>query len=167
LIERSSSLLAKAVPWSQDDRRPVEVPLDPPPSDTAALPAADWLVLTWTRDEHGAPAQVFTPDNPGGPDTDYSKWYHYRREYESYVPDLRSSRIDLHPAILNNRLGSYFRCRVGESTIVVFKSELHMNRDGLSVLREGRALPLSRLISQLVQEVCPKYLISTAPQAVL
>jgi len=36
-----------------------------------------------------------------------------------------------------------------------------MNRDGPKALRDGRKLPLCRLIDQLVNEVHPKYLIST------
>ena len=160
-IERRPSILPRGVDWGPDDAAPVEAPINPEPSPDAALPQADWLVITWTSDEHRALARVFTPTNPPGGETDFNKWYDYRRNFGAYRDDLRSHQFDPHPAIRTNRLGRFYRSDVGSQSVLLFKSELHLNQDGPRAYREGRPLPLVRMTQQLVREVRPKYLIST------
>jgi nucleoside phosphorylase len=160
-IERRPSILPRAVAWAPADAAPTEVPLSPRPSPDAPLPQADWLVITWTRDEHRALARVFTPTNPAGDETDFDKWYDYRMNFGSYAGDLRSQPFDPHPAIRSNRLGRFYLAKVGSKSVLLFKSELHLNQDGPRAYRQGRPLPLVRMTQQLVREVRPKYLIST------
>ena len=160
-IVRRPSMLPSRVEWIAGLPRPIEEPLSPRPSPFASLPTADCLVITWTRDEHRALARVFTPTNPTGTENDFDKWYDYRRDFGLYASDLRSQVNDSHPAVRTNRLGRYFLSNVGKKRVLLFKSELHMNQDGPRAYREGRLLPIVRMIQQLVREVKPTIVIST------
>jgi len=159
-ITRTPSLLPRSVAWAAGEA-PIERPIIPAPSPDATLPKADWLIITWTRDEHRALARVFTPTNPAGVGNEYDKWYDYRKDFGEYAGDLRSQVYDPHPAVRSNRLGRYFLVEIGSKRVLLFKSELHMNQDGPRAYREGRPLPLIRMTQQLIREVQPKFLVST------
>ncbi len=160
-IIRRPSILPRSVNWSANDPRPVEAPMVPPPAPDAPLPRADWVVVTWTREEHQALARVFTPTEPPGDETYFEKWYPYKRKFDEYVPDLRTRPCDFHPAICTQRLGRYYLVTVGNQTVLLFKSELHLNQDGPRAYRQGRPLPIERMTQQILEEVQPKYFIST------
>ena len=163
-ITHGTSLLPKQVSWAAGDDVPTPQALNPLPNDTDPLPHADVLIVTWTADEVEALARVFTLHvNPNPNDTSAAaKWYPYARDFATYVPDLRNRPPwNVHPAIGNNRLGSYYLTKVGAKTVLVFKSELHLNQDGSSALAKGHELPLVRLTKQIISEVSPKYYIST------
>jgi len=138
------------LPWPAK-LAPKPAPLANEPDTSDPLPRADVLVVTWTRDEMKALADVFTPG------IDPSKrWYRYDRKFEDHLPSIRNGA----PARLARRLGSYHPALVGKRTVVCFKSELHMNQDGVE-RDEGKAtLPVADLLGQLIGEVAPSLVIT-------
>ena len=102
------------------------------------------LVVTWTRDEMQALADVLTP----GVDPS-RRWYRYDRKFEEYLPSIRNGA----PARFASRLGSYHPALVGKRKVLCFKSELHMNQDGVEH-EDGKAtLPVADLFHQIIDEV--------------
>lgn len=163
-ITHGTSLLPRQVDWVARDPVPVPKPLPHTPSRNDPLPKADALVVTWTADEAEALARVMTPKispKVHAP-TGAGAWYEYRRNFDLLKGDLRTNPPwHVHPAIAGDRLGSYYMTRIAGKSVVVFKSELHLNQDGSGAMREGRELPLVRLIKQIIAEVSPNYFIST------
>jgi len=140
------------LPWPAGEApEPLPWPAGEMPSPDDALPEADVLVVTWTVAEHDALADVLTPGY--GRNT----WARYTRRFEEhYVPQIRNGA----PAHRARRLGSYFRTRIGERTLLCFKSELHLNQDGKET-GDGRAtLPVKDLFRQLIDEVKPSLVIT-------
>lgn len=130
---------------------PAAVPITPPPATADPLPHADVLVLVWTVAEARAMADVLTPGVNAS-----SGWYRYDRQFSEYLDDIRKGA----PARTVGRLGSYHLGSVGGRTVLCFKSELHLNQDG--VRRDGRTtLPVARLIDQLIDEVQPGLVITS------
>ncbi|HKY16461.1 MAG TPA: hypothetical protein VJM33_16160 [Microthrixaceae bacterium] len=130
---------------------PKAVPLAVEPAPDDPLPKADVLVVTWTRDEMRALADVLTPG------VDASKrWYRYNRRFDHYLPSIRDGA----PARFVKRLGSYHPAKVGTRRVLCFKSELHMNQDGIEH-EDGKAtLPVADLFRQLIDEVRPELVIT-------
>ncbi len=109
------------------------------------------LVVTWTRDEHQALADVFTPGvDPG------KRWYRYDRAFEQYLPNIRRGA----PARTVGRLGSYHPSLVGKRRVLCFKSELHMNQDGIEREAGKATLPVADLFRQMIDEVQPSLVIT-------
>jgi nucleoside phosphorylase len=123
--------------------------IEPDPSDP--LPPADVVVITWTRDEMQALADVLTPGvNPS------KRWYRYDRKFEEYLPNIREGA----PARMARRLGSYHPALVGKRKVLCFKSELHMNQDGVEH-EDGKAtLPVADLFHQIIEECAPSLVIT-------
>lgn len=128
-------------PWSDAERPDAHDP----------LPNADVLVVTWTVAEHRALADVLTPGHPS------RSWQHYRRGFES---DYRDQIREGAPALKANRLGSYFRTSIGDTTLVCFKSELHLNQDGKPTGDGTATLPVKDLFRQMIEEVRPRLVIT-------
>ena len=130
---------------------PVAVPLTPRPATSDPLPHADVLVLVWTVAEARALADVLTPGVSAS-----SGWYRYDRRFADYVADIRNGA----PARTAGRLGTYHLGDVGGRRVLCFKSELHLNQDG--VRRHGQTtLPVAALIDQLIDEVNPRLVITS------
>ena len=130
---------------------PVAVPLTPRPATSDPLPHADVLVLVWTVAEARALADVLTPGVAAS-----SGWYRYDRLFSEYVDDIRKGA----PARTAGRLGSYHLGDVAGRSVLCFKSELHLNQDG--VRRDGHTtLPVAKLIDQLIDEVQPGLLVTS------
>lgn len=128
-------------PWSAADRPGAEDP----------LPRADVLVVTWTVAEWRALADVLSPGHPA------RSWQHYRRRYtDHYVPKIRHGA----PALANGRLGSYFRTKIGDTSLILFKSELHLNQDGITTAPGKATLPVRDLFRQLIEEARPRLVIT-------
>ncbi len=161
--------LKLAIPFPPD-RRPEPRPLNPPPKPDAKLPKADVLVVTWTVDEQDALSDVLTPGfarparrKPGSNTT----WYPYTRNYEKkYLPQIRSRA----PARSLKRLGNWMGTRIGKKDVICFKSELHLNQDGVNLEADGTpakkktghaTLPVKDLFRQLIDEVQPEVVITT------
>jgi hypothetical protein len=115
------------------------------------LPAADVLVVTWTVAEHEALADVLTPG------FGRNSWARYAHNFDQhYRPLIRNGA----PALRAGRLGSYFRTRIEGRDVLTFKSELHLNQDGIRT-GEGKAtLPVKDLFRQLIEEVQPELVIT-------
>jgi nucleoside phosphorylase len=134
-----------------DGLAPTPQPIAPPPDPDAPLPHADILIVTWTAAEQRALADVFTPGF--GRD----RWYRYSRDFAShYVPLIRQGA----PALGVRRLGSWFPTQVGGTSIICFKSELHLNQDGIGTGDGTATLPVKDMFQQLIREVQPSLVLT-------
>lgn len=130
---------------------PIPQQLDATPEPSAALPTADVLVVTWTIAEQTALADVLTPENGR------ARWYRYNRGFaERYASQIRAGA----PAALSRRLGSYFPTRIGDKSVLCFKSELHLNQDGIATGDGTATLPVKTLFAQLIDEVKPQVVLT-------
>lgn len=130
---------------------PIPQPIDPAPDPGQALPAADVLVVTWTIAEQNALADVLTPGNGR------ARWYRYNRGYEAdYASQIRPGA----PAAASRRLGSYFPTRIGDKSVLCFKSELHLNQDSIPTGDGTATLPVKALFAQLIAEVKPQVVLT-------
>ena len=77
--------------------------------------------------------------------------------FESYLPTIRGGA----PARISRRLGAYHPTRIGTRTVLCFKSELHLNQDGVRTGDGTATLPVADLVRQLIAEVRPKLVITT------
>jgi nucleoside phosphorylase len=126
-----------------DGLRPTPAPIDPPPESGASLPNVDVVVITWTVDEHDALRDVFTPGIAR------SAWYPYAKGYaERYMERIRRGA----PSTIGRRLGSYFVTRIGRTSVLCFKSELHLNQDGIRTGEGTATLPVKDLFLQIMDE---------------
>lgn len=147
-----------------DGLAPVPQPIAPKPGIDDKLPRADVLVITWTVAEQNALADVFTPGYPR------NAWYRYRRNFDTHFsPLIRQGGNPLPPSRVNNRLGSWFPVKVGSQDVICFKSELHLNQDGIWLNEDGSeaetktgyaTLPVKDLFIQLIKEARPKLVIT-------
>lgn len=130
---------------------PIPGAIEPAPGPDDALPKADVLVITWTVAEQNALADVFTPGNGR------ARWYRYARGFtERYANKIRPGA----PAAAAQRLGSYFPTRIGQLSVLCFKSELHLNQDGISTGDGTATLPIKDLFAQMIAEVEPKVVLT-------
>jgi len=160
-VQQQPSVAAMAIPVMAAPKPPIPFPaglaprpsaLSPAPSPTDALPKADVVVVTWTVDEAHALADVLTPG------TTREHWYAYSKNFAHYDPLIRNGA----PAKKAKRLGSYFMTKVGTKTVLCFKSELHLNQDGIrSTQTPGTStLPVKDLFNQIADEATPDVLIT-------
>ncbi|MGO4383470.1 hypothetical protein [Specibacter sp. RAF43] len=125
---------------------------DPVIDPVAALPPADYVVIAWTVAEARALANVLTPGvNPA------TKWHHYTHNYDALLPTIRTGA----PARASKRLASWYRSAIGGKTVLVMKSELHLNQDSISAGDGTATLPVAELFRQIIREVRPKLIITT------
>jgi nucleoside phosphorylase len=132
---------------------PVPQPLDPAPATDNPLPQADAVVITWTVDEVDALASVFTPG------FGRNAWYRYDRDFaKRYRKQIRAGA----PSLTANRLGSYFPVKIGPHDVLCMKSELHLNKDGISdPAKPGFAtLPVRDFFEQVISEVQPRLVLT-------
>jgi nucleoside phosphorylase len=133
------------IPWPSG-KAPRPLPLSSRPSPTSALPASDYLVVTWTVEEAKCLADTLTPGYPSK-----TTWYPYAHKFASeYAGLIRNGA----PASKSKRLGTYFPASINGKKVLCFKSELHMSQDGTK-------LPIAKLWGQLIAEVKPKLVITT------
>lgn len=143
---------------------PTPRPLTLKPTPEAPLPKADVLVITWTVAEQNALADVFTPG------ISRNGWYRYRKNFDTvFSPLIRDGGASKPPSRTANRLGSWFPVTVGDSKVIVFKSELHLNQDGIWLDENGKespsktgfaTLPVKELFRQLIAEARPDLVIT-------
>lgn len=125
--------------------------ITPEPDRIDPLPHADVLVVTWTVAEVEALADVLTPG------VGRNSWYRYARRFEShYVPQIRGGA----PALAAKRLGSYYLTEIEGKTLLLFKSELHLNQDGVRTAPGKATLPVADLFRQIIEEVNPSLVIT-------
>lgn len=145
-----AALVALALPWPAG-LAPSPQPLDDEPSPSDKLPEADVLVVTWTVAEVEALADTLTPGH--GRNT----WYRYDRRFQDHYRPMICGGA---PSLLAKRLGSYFPTKIGTKTVLCFKSELHLNQDGISNGAGRATLPVKDLFRQMIEEVKPKLVIT-------
>jgi hypothetical protein len=121
---------------------PKPQPIEPAPATSAALPRADVAVITWTVAEQNALADVMTPS------FGRARWYRYDKGYAAYEPKIRMGA----PARNARRLGSYFPTKIGSKKVLCFKSELHLNQDGVATGTGTATLPVKDLFKQIIAE---------------
>ena len=112
--------------------------------DTDPLPAATVLIVTYTAAEGRALADILTPGLTS------TLWSAYTKDWATYEPLLGEHA----PARDSKRLGSWCVTRIGEKSVVCFKSELHPATD-------GPELPILKLWPQLIREANPDLVITT------
>ena len=119
--------------------------IDPAPSPDDPLPQADALVVTYTAAEGYALADVLTPG------LDSKQWTSYTNGW----PEIRAL-IEGHraPSLESKRAGLWHTTKIGDKSVVTFKSDLHPATDGAK-------LPLKTLWKQLIGQVKPKIVITT------
>jgi nucleoside phosphorylase len=134
----------------------------PQPSPEDPLPKADILVITWTVAEQNALADVLTPR------ISRNAWYRYRHNFDAVFATL-IKEIPQPPSRASNRLGSWYPATIGNKKIICFKSELHLNQDGIwldenrekSETKTGFAtLPVKDLLQQLIKETEAQHVIT-------
>lgn len=132
---------------------PHALPLTPALDDP--LPKADVVVVTWTIDETMALCDVLTP----GITRDH--WYRYARNFAAYRPKIRPHA----PSVAAGRLGSYYLTTIGAKKVLCFKSELHLNQDGVTAPPLGApgnaTLPVKDLFNQILDETQADLIITT------
>jgi hypothetical protein len=145
------SLLATiTLPWPTG-MAPRPQPLAVEPMVDDPLPQADVLVVTWTVAEVEALADTLTPGHGR------NNWYRYARRFQDhYVPLIRRGA----PSQQARRLGSYFPTLIGNKRVLCFKSELHLNQDGIRTAPGRATLPVKDMFRQLIEEVRPSLVIT-------
>lgn len=128
---------------------PVPQPLANAPDPNDPIGRADVLVITWTVDEQNALCDVLTPS------VSRNAWYRYRHNFEAQ--EFRGRIRPGAPSLQANRLGSYFRTKIGAKQVVCFKSELHLNQDGIETSPGMATLPVKDLFKQLIDEIRPTH----------
>jgi nucleoside phosphorylase len=126
------------IPWP--DGLGPRLPADPPD----APPQADVLVVTWTAAEARALADVLTPGHAS------SAWARYTEHWSKYEHQLTGRS----PAKFSKCLGLWALTEIAGKRAVLFKSDLHLSTDAVS-------LPIRQLWAQLVEAVAPKLVITT------
>ena len=142
-IEPSLLEHPQPIPWPSGTE-PQSQPISPSPKSSDPLPAADFLIVTWTVAEAEALADTLSPGYPS------NNWYKYDRLFESYKKNIQPGA----PALKSNRLGSFFPTRIGNKKVLCFKSELHMSQD-------GPKLPIRELWKQIIQETKSTVVVTT------
>lgn len=144
---------------------PKPKPLSPKPNPESALPRANILVVTWTVAEQNAMADILTPG------VSRNGWYRYRRNFDSHFDALirTGNGVKQPPSRTVNRLGSWFPITIGDLKVICFKSEMHLNQDGISLNADGTpsdtntgfaTLPVRDLFKQLIEEVQPSHVLT-------
>lgn len=149
---RPEVLADLALPWPEGlAPEPQEFEEEPASSDP--LPQADVLVVTWTVAECEALADTLTPGIPR------KNWKVYDRFFkEKYVKQIRKGAPSLNGR--PPRLGSYCMTKIGGKSVLCFKSELHLNQDGISTGDGTATLPVADLFRQQINEVKPSLFIT-------
>jgi nucleoside phosphorylase len=165
LAEKATLMAVSASLNYPDGLGPIPQTITPKPDIEAPLPKADILVVTWTIDEQEALAEILTPG------IDRNKWHRYRRNFDSHFDAIiRKGNVTRQPPSRTaNRLGSWYMIKIGDRKVICFKSELHLNQDGIlldkdrnpSETKQGYAsLPVKDLFKQLIEEVKPSHVIT-------
>lgn len=115
-------------------------------TDTSPLPEADVLVVTYTVAEGYALADVLTP----GIST--TGWMPYRNGWDQLRPLIAHGAPSLGPH--RNQAGLWARTRIGSTSVVIVKSDLHPVTD-------GPKLPITVLWRQMIDQVRPRLVITT------
>ena len=155
----TASGLPHPVPWPAA-LTPKPQPLSPAPAETDSLArfaGYDAIVMTYTSAEAAALAALFTPGYP------VSSWYEYRYDVAAYIPLVTGSQAPFNATQTEDQryyhsLGLYFPCTIGSAKVLLVKSGLHLDYDGLG---PGGVVPFYKMVSEMVATVKPKTFITT------
>jgi hypothetical protein len=111
----------------------------------------DVLVLLYTTLEIQALLDVFT-NNPAWSADRKKTWYGYAHNFSEFKPEIEGINDDI--ALRDGLFGYLFPLMIGNSRVVLYKTELHPKTN-------GKDLPFIPVIKQLVGELKPKLVIST------
>lgn len=152
--------------WSEysvsSDQQPI--PLDPPTNwmPYTPLPAADVVVLTWTKAEWAALNQVFCSYTQPMSLDDVAHgvwitpWTFYARNYYTIQQDMvnvvKASQGGV-PSLTNQAWGSFRMVQLAGQKVLLLKSDMHLAQD-------GRSLPLRQFVAQICSEAQPTYVLS-------
>jgi len=153
LLPQQEALVAALAIDFPDGLAPTPVELNPKPRPEDKLPKADVVIVTWTVDEVEGLASVFTPGFTR------DKWYRYTHLYdEVYAPQIRAHA----PAATAKRIGSYFMVNLNAKKVLCFKSELHLNQDGIRRYNntDQTSLPVRNMFQQIIEETGCKHILT-------
>jgi len=147
------ALAARGPAWADIDFPAGTAPSVLADSPTPSLPAADVVLITYTSDEANAMAAILTPGFLAVPPktSPTRAWTSYANQYASYVPDLLPGSS---PALDSHNLGLYKLISLSGKKVLCFKSSLHLARD-------GKSIPIMRLVKQIVAETGARLVITT------
>ncbi|HUH78688.1 MAG TPA: hypothetical protein VLY83_02195 [Methanoregula sp.] len=149
----ASERLPDAVPWPEKTA-PVAAPLAKAPAegeDLTKFKGYDAVVMTWTVAEAVTLAALMSPGYP------LAQWYEYRHNVQQYIPLVTTGNAPFNDRKSDryyHSLAVYFPCRVGKARVLLMKSGLHLDKDGMK-------LPVSRLVKEVVDAVQPSMFITT------
>lgn len=142
-----------------DHLKPTPTPIIPKPHTSDSLPKVDIIVITWTVAEAKALGDIFTsPYRPSRRPSSKKVWYFYDRNFKSKFKDKIRPRA---PSRETSSLGSYFTSTINSKKILCFKSELHLNQDGMKITDGTATLPVKDLFKQILQETEAKHIFTT------
>ncbi|HXM13854.1 MAG TPA: hypothetical protein VN933_01355, partial [Candidatus Eremiobacteraceae bacterium] len=151
------------IPWPAS-LTPTPAPLakQPAPTDDLSKFAGyDAVVITYTSAEAATLASLFTPGHP------VSTWYEYKHNIQQYIPivtggDAPFNSTQKEFARYFQSLGLYFPCTIGNRKVLLLKSGLHLDYDTKhNAANPPTVIPLHKMVTELVQTVKPKMLITT------
>lgn len=116
----------------------------PKPTTTTPLPQADVLIVTFNTAEGHALADVLTPG------WNLNHWYRYRNGWRQLKNAVQAGA----PSLARDQAGRWATAKIGDTTVVLVKSDLHPCTD-------GEAMPVQALWGQMLDQVQPRLVIST------
>ena len=131
------------IPWPEGVA-PTPVRREPRPTTTTPLPRADVLIVAYHTAEGHALADVLTPG------WGLNRWYRYRNGWRNLKKAVQAGA----PSLVRDQAGSWATTRMGDTTAVLVKSDLHPCLD-------GDQLPVQALLSQMLDQVEPRLVITT------
>ncbi len=172
--EKALPQIEEPLAWPVHPPTVIEFPKGPPGTpggwlESDPLPKADVVVITWTAAEWKALHDVLAPAPKDFTGNWRDLWYPYTRNFYKVYQDLWNHRLtqwqkasSMQTPSLNERRDVWYRkgifgnfrlISIGERTVLLFRSCLHLNTD-------GRMIPLVRLIEQIIEDVNPGLVIS-------
>jgi hypothetical protein len=135
--------------------RPTSVPLGNYPPGTKITSAvsakADVLLVLYTDQETMALLDVFT-GSPAWNSQVQGEWCEYAHNFSKFKPAIANPNAN--DTLKNGAFGRIAAMQLAGKNIVLYKTELHPKQD-------GTALPFISVMSQLIAELAPKYVITT------
>ena len=159
----AAETLPRAIPWPANlAPKPAPLAKQPAPTeDLSKFKGYDAVVITYTSAEAATLASLFTPGHL------VSTWYEYKhnvQQYESIVTggDAPFNATGQEFARYFHSLGLYFPCTIGNRKVLLLKSGLHLDYDTKhNAANPPTVIPLHKMVTELVQTVKPKMLITT------
>jgi hypothetical protein len=143
-----------SIPWPAN-LQPTSAPLgsySPGAKITSAVSAkADVLVVLYTDQETMALLDVFT-GNPAWDPKVQSQWCEYAHNFSKFKSSI--AHPNANDTLKDGAFGRLAAMQIAGKHVVLYKSELHPKQD-------GAALPFIPVMTQLIGELAPDYVITT------